>query len=59
VAGYPNERQSPNGAKLTIDLWSLILAIGGPVKLTVREGSTVNLAVLVPIVQRIVAPEQT
>ncbi len=36
-----------------------MLAIGCPVKNTVRLGSTVNLAVLVPIVHLIVAPEQT
>jgi len=59
VAGKPNERHKPKGARFTIDLWSLMFAIGGPVRLTVRTGNTVRLAGLVPMVQRIMAPEQT
>lgn len=59
VAGKPKERHLPNGAKLTIVKWSLMFAMGFPVRNTVRMGNTVNLALLVPIVHFIVAPEQT
>lgn len=59
VAGYPNERHSPKGAKLTIDLWSLMFAIGCPARKTVLVGSTVSFAGLEPMVHLIIAPEQT
>ena len=59
VGGKAKERHKPNGAKFTIDWWSLMLAWGCLAKYMVRVGNTVNLAGLVPIVHFIIAPEQT
>jgi len=59
VGGKAKERHTPKGAKLTIDLWSLMLACGWPARKTVLVGSTVSLAGLEPMVHFIIAPEQT
>ena len=59
VGGKANERQSPKGAKLTMVLLSLMLAISCPARNTILLGSTVSFAGLVPMVHFIIAPEQT
>lgn len=59
TVGLASERHSPNGAMLTSGLWSVILAIGLPVRSTVLMGNTVSIDGLMPIEHFSRAVEQT
>src|SRR5450830_277867 len=59
TVGLAGDMQTPKGMILTIGIWSMILAAGGPSHSTLFFGSTTSDDGAAPIVQVIMAPMET
>ena len=59
TAGFASDRHMPNGKMLTMGLWSMMLACGFLLFITLFTGNTFNVDGASPLLHFIMAPLQT